>query len=392
MRPGTPGFIGDRLKAAREARGIMTAAGLAEMVGVTRAAISQYERGDQSPSPTILAAMSEVLNLPTHHFLHPGCVSPEPIFFRSLSTATKAMRRRAERRYEWLREICGFLQSQVRFPQVDFPILEVPNDPNQISFDQIETAATGARRHWGLGDGPISNITWLLENKGAVVVRADLDSNELDAFSQWPVDADRPFIILGTNKGRTTRSRFNAMHEVAHMVLHRNVAPEAFETPATFRLMELQAHRFAAAFLLPASTFRREVHFLSLDAFKPLKLRWRTSISTMIHRLEDLGAVAPLDSKRLWVTLSRRQWRQHEPYDDTIEIEAPRFLRRCFELLLSNRVVGAADLPVRLRLNARDIEELANLPAGLLGAVGSVEEVSEPEPTVLRFPVPPEIG
>jgi transcriptional regulator with XRE-family HTH domain len=41
---GTPGFVGDRLREAREARGL-SAVSLADLLGITRQAISLYESG-----------------------------------------------------------------------------------------------------------------------------------------------------------------------------------------------------------------------------------------------------------------------------------------------------------------------------------------------------------
>ena len=61
MRVGTPGFVGSRLREAREAR-LLRGNDLAEMVGVTRAAISSFERGHSSPSPTTLDRIAEKLN------------------------------------------------------------------------------------------------------------------------------------------------------------------------------------------------------------------------------------------------------------------------------------------------------------------------------------------
>ena len=49
MSVGTPNFVGERLKEAREARGL-TGVALADLVGVKRASISQYELGDASPA------------------------------------------------------------------------------------------------------------------------------------------------------------------------------------------------------------------------------------------------------------------------------------------------------------------------------------------------------
>src|SRR3712207_3322857 len=103
MRPGTPGFIGARLRESREARG-MTASALAEIVGVTRAAISQYENGHQSPAPAVMRSISAALNMPVQRFLKPLYRREQGVvYYRCMSTATKTARQRAERRYEWLR-------------------------------------------------------------------------------------------------------------------------------------------------------------------------------------------------------------------------------------------------------------------------------------------------
>lgn len=393
MKTGTPGFVSDRLKTAREARGIMSAAALAEMVGVSRAAMSLFERGEQSPSADTLARISTVLNLPVHHFLQPQSTATEKLFFRSLSSATQGIRRRAARRQAWLRDICKFLERYIRFPKLNIPDLDFSDDPRVIRQSDIEVAATRTRRHWGLGDGPISNVAWLLENNGFVVTRSDLGADDLDAFSQWASDLERPFVIVGTEKGSATRSRFNLCHELAHMLMHRNVAPSLTENAAVFKLIEDQANRFASAFLMPASTFAPEVPYASLDVFKHLKPRWQVSIAAMIHRFEDLDLLKGEEARRLWINLSRRGWRSSEPLDDTIPAEQPRYLQRCFESILANRLTSRTELPFQIGLSARDIEQLAGLAEGLLGqpstATNALEaSIPEVEPEVIRFPNP----
>ena len=106
MKLGTPGFVAERLREAREARGLAAAA-LAEIVGVSPAAISQYENGAQSPRPEVMQAIADKLSLPVRHFLRP--MPPRlpgvGIIYRSMSAATRTDRLRAERRQGWLREI-----------------------------------------------------------------------------------------------------------------------------------------------------------------------------------------------------------------------------------------------------------------------------------------------
>lgn len=371
MRPGTPGFVAARLRSAREARGL-TAVALAAVVGVTRAAISQYERGDQSPAPAVMNRICSVLNLPLQHFLRAAPSSDRGVvFYRSLSSATKSARMRAERRYEWLREIVGFIESYVDMPQVNLPDPDLPDDPALLADDRIEDLATELRQYWGLGDGPISNVVWLLERHGIIVARHDIDDPRLDAFSERRKIDGRPYIVLNADKRAAARSRFDAAHELGHLLLHRCVEQRALNQPAVFALIEQQAHRFSAAFLMPETAFRRDVYSVSLDSFRTLKAKWRVSIGVMIKRAAQLGLIDPPEEQRLWLNYGRRKWRKREPLDDSLIPEEPMLVRQSVLLLLDQRIIQQSELPFILGLNERDVEELGSLPTGTLGVAQS---------------------
>jgi len=377
MRPGTPMFVGERLREAREARG-MTAVALADVLGVSRAAISQYENGHQTPAPDVMREISRVLNLPVQRFLKQFFSRDRgTIFYRSMSSATKRARSRAERRYEWLREICNFLERYIRFPEVNYPDFDLTEDAARLGDDTIEERATEARRFWGLGDGPISNVTWLLENKGTVVCRTELEADTLDAFSEWRMDDTRPFIILSAAKESTARSRFDAAHELGHMLLHRRLNADSLKQQFSFKLIEHQANRFASSFLLPASTFGTEVRSCTLDAFRSLKERWGVSIAAMIMRAHQLQVISDEQSKRLWMNLSRRKWRTREPLDDITEPEQPRYLRRCFEHLVDQRIISTQEVPFQLGISSHDVESLLGLPNGRLKVDQPVDQTMD---------------
>src|SRR5262249_5653200 len=157
--------------------------------------------------------MSEKLNLPVRFFLRqPTSRILKTIFYRSMSAATKRERLRAERRYDWLREIVGLLRHFVRFPEVNFPQFELSSDPTRITDSQIEELEAETRRAWGLAQGPISNVTWLLENRGAVVTRCELGAATLDAFSEWNCADSTPYVFLSSGKESAARSRFDTAH------------------------------------------------------------------------------------------------------------------------------------------------------------------------------------
>lgn len=378
MRVGTPGFSGQRLREAREARGL-PAISLSELANVSAQAIYQYESGARSPSPEVLQKLAIAANLPPAFFLLPGrSDSAAPLFYRSMSTATKAARSRARHRLRWLRDIVDYLSEFVALPDVNFPDLDLPSNPILLSDDEIEQAAEDARRYWRMWDGPIANMILLLENQGAVVARDRLGADTLDGLSQFAPEDERPYIVIGTDKGTPARWRFDAAHELGHILLHANVRPESRDRPEMHKKIEGQAHRFARAFLLPLASFGDDLFGVSLDAFRALKPRWNVSIATMIFRARDAGLLSEDTERKLRIGMSRHKWRISEPYDETTQVEEPRLLRRSFELILSERAQTPADITAQLGLPPSDIETLSGLPAGYLSDYSRVVLLPQP--------------
>jgi Zn-dependent peptidase ImmA (M78 family) len=274
----------------------------------------------------------------------------------------------------WLREIVEYLRRYIKFPKKNVPDFGISEGkPSQIDAEYIDELAAEARRAWGIGDGPIPNMAALLEKNGVVVARHDLDSNKLDAFSEWNRHDETPYVILNSEKASAVRSRYDAGHELAHLLLHRGVTQATLNTRSMFSLMEEQANRFSGAFLLPESTFTKDLHSLSLDSLRVLKPKWRVSVGVMIKRVAHLGLVSESEERRLWINYGRRGWRRREPLDDQLAEEQPRYIRRCIELLIEKDVVPREELPFRLALPAQDIENLIGLPSGFF---------SPPEPEV----------
>jgi len=363
---GTPGFCGDRLAQAREARGL-TATALSEMIGLRTANISQYEHGKQSPSPDVMERIAGVLNQPISFFLRPVTpVSEDSIWWRAMSSATKSARGRAHARFTWLTEIVSYLDDYVDFPAVNLPAFQVPSDVQAITSGLIEEIASECRRYWKLEDGPIADAVLLLENNGIMVSRGQLLAENLDAFSHWRDDSERPYIFLGADKESAVRSRHDAAHELGHLILHRSVDRKVIRNAKLFRLVEDQAHRFASAFNLPARGFSDQLWSPTLDAFLALKPHWKVAISAMVMRCEQLGILSEEQAKRTWINLSRRGWRKEEPLDDRLVPERPRLLRRSVELLVNEGIKTPEQIVSDLAMNASDIESLACLDQGYL--------------------------
>lgn len=382
MRLGTPGFVGARLTEAREANGL-TQIALADLLQITRQAVSQYEAGESSPSPDVMRRISEKLDLPIRFFLErPRDRRHGATFFRSMKSTTKAARIRAQRRFDWLLDIVEYIRSLVRFPAVGVPDFRPPSDPAAIGDDLIREYARETRRHWGLGLGPISNVVWLMENKGVVVSRYGLGADELDAFSEWGEDAT-PYVVLNSEKRSAARSRFDAGHELGHLIMHRNIDPKFVNKSHYFNLIEGQAHRFAGEFLLPAESFAADFYAPSLDAFASLQTKWKVSVAFMISRCSDLGLIDDERKTALFRYLTRRGWKTREPFDERAEAEMPRLLKRSVEMIIDNGVVDIDQMKFDLLYPTKEVENLAGLPAGYLEKP-STQGFGGPE--TIRFP------
>ena len=369
MPVGSPGFMGARLREAREARQ-MTGMVLSEIAGVTASSISAYENGHASPSPEVLERIAATLRFKLAFFFRKeeshNALARQTIFERSKASTTKGTRRRAQHQRTWLRESLQYLSQFIKLPPTNVPEFPHKFDWLVCSDVDIESMARRTRRAWNLGDGPISNATLLVENNGIIATLIAMNGNNLDAFSVWDGIDGRPYIALNANVQSPFRTRFNVCHELAHLILHKRLSPSEFESRGYFKMAEAQADRFASAFLTPSESFSREIAVPNLDMFRSLKSRWRVSIKMMIHRAHELDIINREEARHLYINYNRRGWNKQEPLDETSLVEEPRLARRAFEIVVENSLIQRSQIAAALPFNTEDVEQLANLPIGYL--------------------------
>lgn len=378
MTATTPRFVSTRLVQARRARGL-SAVSLAELIEVSAATISQYEHGKQAPRPDLMERLASCLNVPPAYFLHQVPeIGERATKWRSNTTATKFARDRAEVRFDWLREIVIYFEKFLDFPTLNLPSVDLPEDFRTLTHSDIDGAAAHCRDFWSLGTEPAPDLVLLLESNGVIVSRGSLNAEGLDAFSEW-LPNERPYVFLGSDIGVGARSRFDAAHELGHLILHRKVSKRQYGKPEDFKILEKQAHRFAAAFLLPKEQFFRELWAPSLDAFSSLKPRWKTSIKGMIVHSHRHGVLSDTQYQRMMINYNRR-WREGEAHDHAVEIEQPRFLARCVDMLLDYGMRTRGQILSDLPFSSVDIEDLLGLPRAFLSG-NSATVISIPQPS-----------
>jgi Zn-dependent peptidase ImmA (M78 family)/transcriptional regulator with XRE-family HTH domain len=359
---GTPGFIGPRLVEARLERGIPVRA-LAERVEVSGPAIYSYEKGASSPRPDVVRRLCEALDVPEHYFLMPVEEAPgSAIFYRAQRSTSVAACNAAEAKLSWLHRLGTIVGQHVTLPKMNLPDFPIPDEPLSMSDAQVEDLAVETRRFWGLGLGPISNVVALLEKQGVLLARAQVDADALDGLSQF--FPDHAAGLLSANKESGPRSRFDAAHELGHLVMHRNVDQASLNKASEWRAYENQAHRFAAAFLFPPEAFRSEVKAFNLDGFFEVKMRWKVSVRMMMMQAQRLGFLGEEAMTRLHINYGRRGYKRAEPLDDQLPPEQPRLLRRAVELWVAER--GHEEVCAQLPFAVRDVVTLTGVPRGVL--------------------------
>lgn len=365
MRTGVSGFQPERLIQARESLGI-TRVALAALVGVSPATISNWEKGSQSPEEDKLRALGDAVKFPVNWFL---TSSPEhgnrPYFYRSLASSTKTAREMARVRLNWVAEISGLLGQWVNLPKVNVPHIS-EEAFLKITDSEIETLAYECRRAWGLGMGPIPDVVLALENAGIVFSRSEIGYLKMDGVSHWSSLDNRPYVFVAADKANGIRNRFDASHELAHLVLHRNVDEQMFKKH--YKLIERQADLFAGCFLLPAESFSSEISWPTLETLLSLKQRWKVSVAAMIMRCYQLEIIDDDQKLRLFKGRSARGWTKGEPYDDYFPFENPRLLNRAIRMLVDHNVVDRSELSYKLGLPEYLIESLCGLPKGFFSA------------------------
>lgn len=358
-------FNPSRLTLARKRRGL-TMTRLAAAVGVEPRSISAYEKGEFGPDETRLTKLSQVLRFPQTFFSGDDLDEPTPDIasFRALSKMTAGQRDTALGAGAIALMLNDWIEQRFELPVPELPDLSREADP--------EAAARALRQLWGLGELPIKNVIHLLESRGVRVFSLSIDAAEVDAFSMWRQST--PFVFLNTKKS-AEHSRFDAAHELGHLVLHRHGSPQGREA-------EVQANAFASAFLMPrAAVLANAPRIASLDQLIKLKKIWSVSLPALTYRLHSVGVLSDWHYQSLYIELSSRGYRKTEPDEGPREIS--QILQKVFTALREESV-SKGDIASELCIPVEEIDQMV-FGLALTGLIGGGRRASRAvHPTHLR--------
>ena len=288
---------------------------------MTPSAVSQFENGRAKPRVETLIRLALALGVPPEFFSGKPLplIPPSACHFRSLRSTTVKERRRVLAFGTLLKGFVDHLHTMVNFPEEQLS----PLRERIGAVADIEEASMMVRDAWNLGQGPISDMIGLLESKGVLTIEVPGHTNRLDAFSVWV--ENQPMIFLTYDKNSSSRRRFDAAHELGHLIFHRNTEPGSADA-------ERAADAFASAFLLPKVPFVSEFPVrLNWDRLREMKKRWGVSLAAIIRRAYDLGIISDATYRRAYMHLNQTGWRTNEP--DEPQMEYPSLLQRAVSLL-----------------------------------------------------------
>ncbi len=348
-------FNPERLTLARKRRG-MTKTQLAAAIGpVDLRSVSAYESGEFRPDDERVALIAKALRFPLEFFYGDDLevLSPDVASFRAMSKMKAYQKDMALGAGAIALLVNDWIEKRFELPMANLPDLSAERC-------SPEAAAEMLRRLWGLGELPIKNTIHLLESNGVRVFSLSLDAVEVDAFSMWRENT--PFVFLNTKKS-AEHSRFDAAHELGHLVLHRHGAPHGQEA-------EREANAFASAFLMPrASVLAHAPKLATVEHLIKLKKYWTVSVAALVYRLHAVGILSEWHYRTLCIEIATRGYRKREP--EEAQRETSQILAKVFTALREDKI-SKGDIANDLHIARQEIEELVfGLAIVGLGGSGS---------------------
>ncbi|MFA1538001.1 helix-turn-helix domain-containing protein [Actinomadura monticuli] len=315
-------FDCERLTLARRLRGLRKNQ-LADAVGTTPKAIGRYEAGVQRPDEMTLKRLAIALGVPVGFFQDGRSpVSMDGAHFRSLRSTSQIERDQALAYGRIATDIVAALEDLVDFPEVDLP--EYPVSPDEIAGPGPIEAARLTRKALLAEAGPVPHVVRLLEAHGVIVLVLPRAAERVDAFSVGV--HPRPMVFFNPAKGDYWRNRFDAAHELGHLVMHADAEPGE-------KVVEDQAHRFAAEFLMPEADIAGELPGTAdWECLTRLKAAWGVSMAALLYRARTLGIMQETVYRNAMSAMSSRGWRRHEPGPGK-PLEQPTMLTRAVEIV-----------------------------------------------------------
>lgn len=345
-------FNGEMLRLARQYRGY-TQRDFSDKLKVDPALTSRIENGVQTPTPDFVTETSALLKFPEKFFEQPERIyglpmSVHPMWRKKASVSQRNVDRAFAEINVRLLQLRILLRSVEHTHALELPSLDV-----QSYRGGAEEIAGLVRRIWHMPAGPVLDLTGWIERAGIFVFHVPLPDAAMSGVT-FRVPGLPPCIFLQEDMP-SDRMRLTLAHELGHIVMHRLPTLD----------MEVEAFRFASAFLMPAKDIQPYFSGKKVDLrlLANLKPEWRVSMQGLLKRASQLEFVSESQTRYLWSQFTVRKLRFAEPPELDVEPESPTLLPKLLRLHLGELKYTPANLCDALAIHEQELLDLYRLDA-----------------------------
>ncbi len=283
----------------------LTMSQLADRTGLSKMAISYYEKGERTPDMSTLKKLAVALNIKVMDFmiLRNEKLQFQHGEFRKNTRLNKGkqeyMREDIEEYFNRFYNIVDILgeSSLPKAPKMSVLKLSIDEEENARELRKLLKLSL---------EGPIGNLVNIVENNGILIYQHKV---EVDSYSGMNGSINgRSYISININMN-PERQRFTIAHELAHIFFKWPVELSEVEC-------EKRANSIAGSFLLPVGDVYRELGF-SRKAFRAdieiTAEEYGVSVMCLAYRSKELKVVSDTIYKNFIIYISRLGWRKNEP-------------------------------------------------------------------------------
>ena len=344
----TEATVGERICAARKAAGLsqrelaaqITAADRVD--GLSPSALSRIESGQRRVASHELAELADVLGVNVEDLLGTRKRSAALVLAARVTQVSSADYRTVAERARQVLEADDLL-SRIVPAGAPLSMPSIPHGAVPVTKAGGRELAERARDALGLGDGPIGDLTAIIEEHiGAHILVESLPRGVHGFCAVYPSAGGLPAaaVIIVNGEDVLGRQRFTLAHELCHLLAGDPVDVEVLSSQTEKSPAEHRADAFAVAFLAPDEGVRRAIASQPFDEalVRRMSRLFGMSHQAMTRRLEEVGSVRFL-SKDHALDVALRASLLAENGEETTRRRAPvRLLERALQAYDEGRI------------------------------------------------------
>ena len=292
--------LGDHLRQARNLSGFSQSEA-AQALGITSAALSQYEAGKRRIEALTLERIARLYGVPVTYFfgvLDTTKHQNQSDWETALRTMAQTLTSVSKAGISELIQRIHALENLYKL--TDTPLPGIPHHPFPVLVDreysdyEVAKLAQKVRHHYNLGIAPLLDVKSFLDAQGYQVFAIPLGEEDEALSGLFFLHPNLGAIIVFNEAQAYTRYPLTLSHELAHSLFHWNFpsvlcrVSEQTSTP-----LEEFADRFAAYFLIPQDGLQDRLEAMLIKTVKHpeevihIARYFGVSYKAAVHRLES---------------------------------------------------------------------------------------------------------